>query len=204
MISKLVGIIDYVDYHNMGLSVMLSNGVAYFVKFFYVSECEIGQKIAIHTVMLYREDSQTLWGFTELSDKKLFEILLDVDGIGPKIAFNIVHRVGVIGVVESVKTNKQSALKIPGLGDKLARKIISELSDMSKFKTFVDEFLNENFKKNNYDVVHINKRNELIDILINFGYDRVLIDKCLNNLDINEDIQVLIKKSLKLLINGNK
>lgn len=107
--------------------VKVDSGVGYQVV--YNELAAIGKSIQIYVTSIYREDGQTLFGFKSLEDKKFFELLLKVKGVGPKTAYNLMSCLGPEQITIAVQTDSKSILnKVPGVGAKAAAQIILDLS----------------------------------------------------------------------------
>lgn len=79
---------------------------------------------------IIREQSQDLYGFETADDKKFFEMLLDVNGIGPKSAFGLVTHLGVQQIISAITFENVDILKsTPGVGKKSAEQIVLSLKD---------------------------------------------------------------------------
>jgi Holliday junction DNA helicase RuvA len=79
---------------------------------------------------IIREQSQDLYGFETVEDKKFFEMLLDVNGIGPKSAFSLVSHLGVEQILSAITFENIDILKsAPGVGKKSAEQIVLSLKD---------------------------------------------------------------------------
>ena len=90
---------------------------------------EIGEEIFLFTSYQVREDSQTLYGFEKEEERTLFEKLITVSGIGPKIGISILSELTKDQLGQIIKDGDAVSLsKVPGLGKKGAQKIILELS----------------------------------------------------------------------------
>lgn len=90
---------------------------------------EIGEEIFLFTSYQVREDSQTLYGFEKEEERTLFEKLITVSGIGPKIGMSILSEFTKDQLGQIIKDGDAVSLsKVPGLGKKGAQKIILELS----------------------------------------------------------------------------
>lgn len=90
----------------------------------------VGQKIFLHTHLSVREDALTLFGFVEESELRLFEILINVSGIGPRLAIAIVGTLSLNQIGQAVSRDEPELLtRVPGIGKKTAQKIILELKD---------------------------------------------------------------------------
>jgi len=116
--------------------VVESNGIGYkiFVPPFYISKLPfIGEQIKVYIYYFLREDNLTLYGFLTKEELNLFEELISVSGLGPKISLNLISNLGVEGLIKAVINSESEVIeKIPGVGKKTAGRIIVELKD--KFK----------------------------------------------------------------------
>ncbi len=92
--------------------------------------------IALFVSHIIREQSQDLYGFETVEDKKFFEMLLDVNVIGPKSAFALISHLGVPQIISAITFENVDSLKsAPGVGKKSAEQIILSLKDkMSKLE----------------------------------------------------------------------
>lgn len=89
-----------------------------------------GQEVFLHTSLQVREDSMTLYGFAEPAEKQLFEALLGVSGIGPKVALAILSAVTPEQFCRAVAFEDLAALqRLPGVGKKLAGRLVLELKE---------------------------------------------------------------------------
>jgi holliday junction DNA helicase RuvA len=96
---------------------------------------EIGASVSLQIYTHVREDALQLFGFQDPAEKQLFLLLLSVSGIGPKLAVNILSGIAADELSRALKDADQVRLvAIPGVGKKLAERMIVELKD--KFATF--------------------------------------------------------------------
>ena len=88
-----------------------------------------GSVVRLHTLVIYREDSQTLYGFATAEDRDFFRLLIDhVTGIGPKLALSIMSRLSLPLLVGAIRAGDVTTLaKCPGIGKKTAERLIVEL-----------------------------------------------------------------------------
>lgn len=87
-------------------------------------------EVTLHTYLQVREDDISLYGFTELETLNLFEILLTVSGVGPKLAVSIVNAMPSDLFCRAILQNELAVLtKIPGIGKKTAQRLVLELKD---------------------------------------------------------------------------
>lgn len=89
----------------------------------------INSEVFLHTHAIYREDSQTLYGFATTSERDFFKMLVEkVSGIGPKIALNIMSRMSVETLRSAIESGDVALLsKCQGIGKKTAERLIVEL-----------------------------------------------------------------------------
>lgn len=87
-----------------------------------------GERVLIHTYFAVREDAMTLYGFLSLESKSLFEKLIGVSSVGPKIALAALSTFKASEFIAAVLSGDAAAVsKVPGIGKKMAQRIILEL-----------------------------------------------------------------------------
>jgi holliday junction DNA helicase RuvA len=93
----------------------------------------LGSEVALHIHTHVREDAIALFGFRRMEEKQLFEKLLSVSGIGPKLAITILSGMPAGDMVSAIRGNDVAKLtKIPGIGKKTAERMVLELRDKLK------------------------------------------------------------------------
>jgi len=91
---------------------------------------EPGHETELHTYTHVREDTLALYGFLTAGEQDLFERLISVSGVGPKLAVNILSGIEVPELVSALRTSDLSRLtRVPGVGKKTAERLIVELKD---------------------------------------------------------------------------
>lgn len=99
-----------------------------------------GQTVSLHTHTHVREDAIVLYGFSTLRERLLFELLISVSGIGPKVALGILSGIAPEALQRAVGTKDLAALRlIPGVGRKTAERIIVELAEKIQALAPVDD-----------------------------------------------------------------
>lgn len=111
-----------VDVSGVGYEIIVAPDLA--------SQSKVGDSILLHTALVVREDSWTLYGFHSVDERTLFEELQSVTGIGPKVASALL----AVFLPEELRTaiaNQDNAAleRVPGIGKKVASRIILELKD---------------------------------------------------------------------------
>lgn len=89
-----------------------------------------GNEARLHVHTHVREDALALFGFSELAEKRLFEKLLTISGIGPKLAITVLSGISAERLVGAIRAGDHGTLtKIPGIGKKTAERVVLELKD---------------------------------------------------------------------------
>jgi Holliday junction DNA helicase RuvA len=172
------------------------NGVGYLVNisistFEKIAEME---EVALYTYLAVRESALDLFGFYSLAEKEMFEVLIGVNGIGPKSAQGILSGIQIADLKEAVKTGNISRLvSIPGIGKKTAERMLIEIRD--KVDSVADT--GENILHGSSSV-----RGDAIAALVNLGYNQKTAERIVQAVldkNPNSSIEDLIKNSLSAL-----
>lgn len=95
-----------------------------------LADLRVGSTVHLHTSLVVREDSLTLYGFTSTVERDLFEVLLGVSGIGPRLAMAMLAVLTPDEVRTAVATDDLATLtRVPGIGRKGAQRLVLELKD---------------------------------------------------------------------------
>jgi Holliday junction DNA helicase RuvA len=127
----------------------------------------VGSDVALHIHTHVREDAIALFGFLRADEKQLFEKLITVSGIGPKLAITILSGMPTADMVGAIRANDHARLtRIPGIGKKTAERMCVELRDK------LDAFGTQQA------VAAVSAVEEdVISALTNLGYQRALAEK---------------------------
>lgn len=197
MISYIKGILEdmssgmvVVDNHGIGYQMMVPMRGESFPK--------IGQEIKIYTHMHVREDDVSLFGFLSKEEKEAFELLIGVNGIGPKVGLSVlstlsVYELKMAVISEDVKTIS----KTPGLGPKGAKKLILELKDKLSFEELEEDGVGAEI----FDTSADSSDSVMITIegLVSLGYSKSEAAIAVNKVEDAKDLtpEELLKKALK-------
>ena len=197
MISYIKGILEdmspgmvVVDNHGIGYQMMVPMRGESFPK--------IGQEIKIYTHMHVREDDVSLFGFLSKEEKEAFELLIGVNGIGPKVGLSVlstlsVYELKMAVISEDVKTIS----KTPGLGPKGATKLILELKDKLSFEELEEDGVGAEI----FDTSADSSDSVMITIegLVSLGYSKSEAAIAVNKVEDAKDLtpEELLKKALK-------
>jgi Holliday junction DNA helicase RuvA len=89
----------------------------------------VGKPVKLHTLAIYREDSQTLYGFAAAEERDFFRLMIEhVTGVGPKVALGILSRLSLPLLRSAIRTGDIATLaQSPGIGRKTAERLVVEL-----------------------------------------------------------------------------
>lgn len=89
-----------------------------------------GGEVTLHTVLQLREDAVHLYGFATVEERVVFDLLVGVTGVGPKLALAALSALGPDGLAGAVRRGDAATLaRVPGIGRKTAERLIMELKD---------------------------------------------------------------------------
>jgi len=90
-----------------------------------------GRPVKLHTLAVYREDSQTLYGFATAEERDFFRLLVEkVSGVGPKLALSVLSKLSLASLRGAIAAGDVALLsKCPGIGRKTAERLVIELRD---------------------------------------------------------------------------
>lgn len=128
MIATLEGKLGFKDAQKL---VVIVGGIGLEVLApFSTLEALAGDRVFLHTRLVVREDSLTLYGFASVAERDLFDSFIKISGIGPKLALTILSTLSVDNVRGAVGNDRPEVLsRVPGIGKKTAQKIVLELRD---------------------------------------------------------------------------
>lgn len=161
---------------------------------------QIGDETRLMISTIVREDSITLYGFADEAQQSLFELLLTVSGVGPKVALNILSVLPVEQVVRAVSSESFRELNaVPGVGTKTAQRIVLELRE--KITTLVwAQAARKDMPPEQRAI------DDAIEGLVALGYNRndarAAADEALKSLKDKRDTSSLVREALKFLAKG--
>ena len=170
------------------------NGVGYDINISmntYLSLPDIGQVVSCFVQTIVREDNFSLYGFSTKKERHLFQILIKVSGIGPKVALGILSSISVNDLI-TILQNKDSKnlIRLPGIGKKTAERLIIELTDQ----------LTKEFKLEANISVKSQAKDEAIQALVSLGYALKKAEQVIVRVDDGEkSADELIRSGLKSL-----
>ena len=192
MIARLTGRVLTLD---QGVLVLDVNGVGYEIEVASstANSVEIDKIVTLETLLIIREDAQILFGFTELTEKKLFQLLIKINGVGPRLAIGIMSGLNEDELSLAIMEKDIKVLtSLPGVGKKTAERLVIELQDKITFEKASGE---KNKSKMSQELL-----SDLEGTLLNLGYKPQEVDFAIHRMKIEStDLEVLIKAALKEL-----
>ncbi|BAN34512.1 holliday junction DNA helicase RuvA [Sulfuricella denitrificans skB26] len=152
----------------------------------------LGEKIALHTQLIVREDAHQLYGFSTHDERAAFRQLLKISGVGPKLALTILSGMSVAELSHVVAAQEVGRLtKIPGIGKKTAERLLLELRD--KLPGAAAVLLTSGTEPGPAI------RNDVLDALLALGYNEREANWAVKQLPANLDVSDSIRQALKFL-----
>ena len=153
--------------------------------------------VTLHTHLIIREDSHTLYGFYTERERELFRCLIKVNGVGPRLAISIQSSIDPSSFIKSVLENDlKSLVSLPGIGKKTAERLIIEMRD--NLKGWESQDVRKPKNAVNNDVIA-----DAESALIGLGYKPQEAAMALVGLD-EEDVKSTIRLALSRLAHKGK
>lgn len=165
-----------IDNNGIGYTVFVANPYSY--------ELESETKIFLYNQV--KEDEYSLYGFKSIEERNLFLKLINVKGLGPKMAMPMLATGSISGIIDAIdRENILYLTKFPKIGEKLARQIILDLK--GKLASREEADVSSDF-------------DELVNVLESLGYKNSEIKKVLPKINATLEIEEQVKEALKLML----
>lgn len=196
MIAYLDGKLSYKDPSYVIIDV---SGVGYQVKISlqtYAALHNTGERCKLHTLLIVREDSHTLFGFHDAEEKILFEDLTSVSGIGPSTALVMLSSLSSPEIKQAIVNEDVKTIQsIKGIGLKTAQRAIIELKDKLKKDNLISGVTPNIFNTENAKV-----RNESLAALVMLGIPRATAEKSIDTILKREGNDITVEQLIKLAL----
>jgi Holliday junction DNA helicase RuvA len=198
MIATLSGIVKslssdraIIEVGGVGMSVLINAHTS--------AALTMGAHANLYTSLVVREDSLTLFGFSDEPSRVLFELVQTVSGIGPKVALSILGALTPSELAHAVNTENVSVIeKVPGIGKKGAQRLILEL------KSKMSDFVQGTYTRSHQPVW----REQLTSALVSLGFSAKDSDDAINSVlsDISQEeiAHMELGELLKLALQSGK
>jgi len=152
------------------------------------------KQVKLYTHLFVREDAHILYGFADENEKKLFQLLITVSGVGANTARLILSSLTTEEAYNAITSGNVSVLQsVKGIGGKTAQRLVIDLKD---------KLLKQDINAEKVGVSHNTLKDEALSGLLILGFNKGIAEKALNKVlkqsDINS-VESLIKEALKIL-----
>lgn len=188
-VSALEPNLAVIDCHGLGF--------ALFVTAHTQSRLQMGEEVQLYTFENIREDAFDLYGFVDRQEKRCFEMLLGVSGVGPKAALSVLSYVTPEALAMAVISGDEKALTAaPGIGKKIAQRILLELKD--KLSKEVGSFSGGGVSLPSAAAGGASKLGDATAALAVLGYSSSEISFLLKEIDVESaPLEEIIRQALK-------
>lgn len=161
---------------------------------------DAGQQITLHVHTNVKQDAINLFGFYTDQERDLFQLMISVSGIGPKIAMNILSGISARELLNAISGGHVGKLvHVPGVGKKMAERLILELKEKVLKKMMMDRSPDMDIKDRTNDII----MDDVLSALVNLGYKSNIakdaLEKVVRSSEEEVSMDNLLKKTLKIL-----
>ncbi len=161
---------------------------------------EAGEPITLHVHTNVKQDAINLFGFYTDQERDLFQLMISVSGIGPKIAMNILSGISAKDLMNAISGgNVGKLVNIPGVGKKMAERLVLELKEKVVKKMMAGKAPEAGVQAHADDMIV----EDVLSALVNLGYKsnvaKDALDKALRSSEEALGMDMLLKKTLKFL-----
>lgn len=179
------------------------NGVGYLIKISLHTYGQIQQavdKLKLYTYYQVREDAHVLYGFAEIKEKNLFELLISVSGIGGNTALTILSGMSPSELGEAIRSQKTNVLKgLKGIGPKTAERMVLELKD--KISPELTEGSGSTTSTASSPVKDARKKEEAVTALVQLGFNRTQVEAKVNDI-LKKQPDIAIADLIRMAMKG--
>ena len=182
-----------VDVHGVGYRIFIPLTTFYELP-------EAGQVITLHVHTNVKQDAINLFGFYTVQERDLFQLMISVSGIGPKMSMNILSGISAQELLRAISGgNVGKLVNIPGVGKKMAERLILELKEKVIKKMMIEEMPAADDQHQAGEIII----EDALSALVNLGYKsnvaKDALDKVLQASEEELGMDKLLKKTLKIL-----
>ncbi len=203
MIAKLSGLLDSTG---LDWAIIDVNGVGYLISASTRTLRRLGSTgnaVSVHTEMWVSEDKMALYGFADISERDWFRLLTTVQGVGARVALNILSVLAPDWLTSAIAAQDKTTLcEADGVGPKLAARILNELKD--KVATLATSPVAATQVQGTAAQPAVSTAvGDAVSALVNLGYKRIeaftAVNKAAQSLGAEADVSALIRAGLKEL-----
>lgn len=175
-------------------------GITYEIKTSYTSAQQCPQKngiVRFYTFLHTRDDALELFGFIELQERRCFQLLISVSGVGPKAALSILSSLSPSQLALCIVSGDVKTLtQCKGIGTKTAQRILLELKDRFGKESISMDLSSPNINSN---ALQSENASEAVNALVVLGYSKSEAASAVSSIDPQTSVEEMIKLSLKFL-----
>ena len=192
MIGKLKGIVENLFEDHLLINI---NGICYIVycSSKLLNQMQENQNVALFTHTMLKDEIPVMYGFEQHREKELFLLLTSVQGVGGKMAINIISEIDIINIVHAIQQeNPKVFQQVNGVGTKIALRIINELKSNKRFFA-------------SYSNIHtidesLSIKQDAISALVNLGFKKStvisVVEQFLNESNEKNNLETIIKNCI--------
>jgi Holliday junction DNA helicase RuvA len=152
--------------------------------------------VKLHTLLIVREDSHTLFGFSQQEEKELFEHLISVSGIGPSIAIVMLSSLSSAEIIQAIVSEDVPTIQgVKGIGIKTAQRAIIELKDKLK-----KELISTGVNPTVFAGQNLTLRSEALSALVTLGIPKNAAEKNIDTILRRTGGDVSLEELIKLAL----
>lgn len=161
---------------------------------------EAGGQVTLHIHTHVKQDAINLFGFYTVQERDLFQLMISVSGIGPKIAMNIISGIAANDLLQAISRGDLGKLvSVPGVGRKMAERLILELKEKVIKKMMLEQIPAADDQHQASAMI----KEDVLSALVNLGYKnntaKDALDKVMQVSKEDLTLDQLLKKTLKIL-----
>ena len=181
MYSYIIGTVTGYDKNCI---ILENNKIGYLINVANPYSFKMNEEIKVYLYNHIKEDENSLYGFKKMEEKDLFLKLINVKGIGPKMAMPLFASDNIKSIYDAINSDNVTYLtRFPKIGEKVAKQIILDLKGKLTSEPNLFQY---DFK-------------ELIEVLESLGYKSSDVKKVIEKIDSSLSLEMQIKEALKLL-----
>ena len=189
MILYRIGELIYKNNNNI---VFESQGIGYSIIVPDIKRFENNTKMKLYIVELKNDYYQATYGFKDFKERLLFVDLIAINGVGPRVAFNILNNGWENTSSLIALNNYEELVKIPYLNPKIAKNIIIELQDKwKKILNLTEKEIDKNINNPNF--------NEIKETLKMLGFKNNQIEYALKQVKVSSNIEEMVESAIKII-----
>ncbi len=176
-----------VDNHGIGYEFHVSKNTLYHLQ-------GIGNQVKVYTYLHVREDAMQLFGFSSKEEREFFQLLINVNGIGPKGALAILSVMSLSDLRFAILSEDEKALSsAPGIGKKTAQRLILDLKDK------IDQIASDGLNQMVTDSPEASIKTDVIEAMTSLGYSASDALRAMEGMEFTEDttLEAVLKEVLK-------